>query len=82
MFISLIPKKSSVKSMSNYLPISLATGTYKVISKVLSNRKEVLHDIDGNQFALINSKNILDNVVLANDCIDEYKRKKKKELGC
>lgn len=37
-FILLTPKKTGTKSVSDYRPISLVTGPYNIVSKLLSNR--------------------------------------------
>lgn len=58
------------------------TSLYKIIAKVLSNRiREVVYEaFDGNQFAFIKERNILDSFMIANECVEEYRRKKKR--GC
>lgn len=40
--------------------------------------KVLLDILDGNQFAFITGKHILDSVLIAKNCIEEYKRKHKK----
>jgi len=37
-FIALIPKKAGAINISNFRPISLISGVYKIIAKVLANR--------------------------------------------
>lgn len=79
-FISLIPKKNGAKRISMYRPTSIVTGPYKIISKMISNwlEKVLLDIIDGNQFTFITGKHILNSVLIAKNCIEEYKRKHKK----
>lgn len=60
----------------------MVTNLYKLMARVLSNRtKEVFHEvIDGNQFAFIKDRNILDSILIPNECVEEYRTKKKKRL--
>jgi hypothetical protein len=45
-FITLIPKKVGVVKVKGFHPISLVSGIYKIIAKVLANRlKTVLDNI-------------------------------------
>lgn len=62
------PEKSGAKCVSDYRSISLVSGPYKILPKVLSNRlKEVLSNIiDGNQFASYKTNKILHSVLVAN----------------
>lgn len=77
-FITLIPKKFEANRIQDFLPISLITAPYKRISKVLSNRiREVLHEvIKGNQYAFIKGRQIIDSILIANECIEDYRRRK------
>jgi hypothetical protein len=71
-FVSLIPKKAGAMEVRDYRPISLVGGIYKIISKVLANRfKSVLGKIISNsQNAFIGGRQILDSVLIANECVD------------
>jgi hypothetical protein len=71
-FIALIPKKARAEELKDYRPISLVGIVYKLISKVLANRKKNVLEkiISKSQNAYIEGRQILDSVLIANECID------------
>ncbi|XP_042940888.1 uncharacterized protein LOC122275743 isoform X2 [Carya illinoinensis] len=71
-FIALIPKKVGANEVSAYRPISLVSGVYKIISKVLANRlSEVVGKIISKpQNAFVKGRQILDAALIANECVD------------
>jgi hypothetical protein len=71
-FVSLVPKKAEAVEIKDFRPISLVGGVYKIISKVLANRmKTILGKIISNsQNAFIGGRQILDSVLIANECLD------------
>jgi hypothetical protein len=75
-FISLIPKNPGANSIKDFWPISLVGGIYKIIAKVLANRlKSVLEKvISKSQSAFIKGRQILDPILIANECIDSTLR--------
>ena len=70
-FTVLIPKKECAVSVEDYRPISLIGCLYKIICKMFANRpKTVISDVIGpKQSAFLSGRNILDNVLVANEII-------------
>jgi hypothetical protein len=69
-FISLIPKKLLVVDVKDFYPISLISGFYKIIAKVLANRlKTILENIiSKTQNTFIKGLHILKSVLISNEC--------------
>jgi hypothetical protein len=83
-FVCLIPKKFGAMDVRDFRPISLVGGIYKIISKVLANRfKSVLGKIISNtQNAFIGGRQILDSMLIANECVDSQIRSEDLGLLC
>lgn len=83
-FIALIPKKAGVMELSDFRPISLIGGVYKIIAKMLAERmKRVIHKlVDRQQMAFIKGRQIMDAVVIANECVESKQRSKIPGLLC
>ncbi|XP_071719411.1 uncharacterized protein [Rutidosis leptorrhynchoides] len=81
-FFTLIPKNSNPIGLNEYRPICLIGSYYKILTKFLSNRlAKFIHKVIGpEQTAFLKGCNILDSVLIANEIIDELKRKKQKGL--
>ncbi|GKV32614.1 hypothetical protein SLEP1_g41208 [Rubroshorea leprosula] len=78
-FIVLVPKVENPQKIEEYRPISLIGGIYKILAKLLANRlKKVLEGIVGEQqMAFLSGRQLMDGVVIANEVIDEVKKKRK-----
>lgn len=78
-FICLIPKSDNSRSLGDFKPISLVGYLYKIVSKLLSLRlKKVLSEIiDSRQSTFLEGRGLLDNVLVANEVLEEAKRAKK-----
>ncbi|GKV37508.1 hypothetical protein SLEP1_g45534 [Rubroshorea leprosula] len=81
-FITLIPKVENPQRIEEYRPISLIGAMYKILAKLLANRlRKVLDKIIGEQqMAFIEGRQLMDGVVIANEVIDEAKRKRLKSF--
>lgn len=82
--IVLILKTKNPQELKNFRPISLCNIIYKLCSKVLANRLWIFLDeiISAEQRAFVLGRLIMDNVLVADECIHYLKGKKGKSGAC
>ncbi|KAA3467369.1 reverse transcriptase [Gossypium australe] len=76
----LIPKVEPPKNMGQFRPLSLCNVIYKIISKMVVNilRKVLNLCIDEAQGAFVLEQQIMNNILVAYEILNSYKRKKKR----
>lgn len=83
-FLSLIPKSAHVMRISDFRPISLVGSVYKIMSKALAcHLKVVLPDlISSHQSAFLRSRQAMDGVLVAKECMDAVSKNGKMGVLC
>ena len=78
-FTCQIPKTNNPQQLRDFGPISLVGCVYKIISKILAIRlkKMINKVIDARQSSFLEGSGLMDGVLVANEVLDEMKRKKK-----
>ncbi|XP_028126741.1 uncharacterized protein LOC114323361 [Camellia sinensis] len=71
-FVALIPKVDGAEDIRQFRPISLLGSVYKLLAKVLTNRLrlQVREVVSESQHAFLGGRQILDAVLVANECVD------------
>ncbi|GKV12724.1 hypothetical protein SLEP1_g23841 [Rubroshorea leprosula] len=82
-FMVLIPKLENPQRIEEFRPISLIHSMYKIIAKLLANRlRQVMdHLIREQQMAFLSDRQLCEVVVIANEVLDEAKRKKTRSFA-
>lgn len=75
--VSLIPKIKNAAHVKDFRPIACCTILYKIISKILANRMQIILPdiINDSQSAFIKGRVIFDNIILGHELIKGYNRK-------
>ena len=83
-FITLIPKKNGASNICDFRPISLVESLYKMLAKVLANRSKMVLDqlISKSQNSFVGGKQILNSVLIANECVDSRLKSKISGVIC
>jgi len=78
-FIALIPKVREPSSFDQFRPISLVGVIYKIVTKILACRMKKVMSlvIDDCQSAFLSDRGLMDSVFMANEVIEEIRRKRK-----
>lgn len=82
-YIALIPKVQNLIKVTEFRPISLCNVIYRIVAKTIANRlKYILNDIISlTQSAFIPNSLIMDNVIIAYECLTKIRQSRRKRNG-
>lgn len=74
--ITLIPKKEGAVKVGDFRPISCCNAIYKIVSKILANRLQLLLPgmISNSQSAFVKGRLLVENVLLASEMVQGFNR--------
>ena len=82
-FLTLIPKKCNAVNIKDFCPISLVDSVYKLLSKVLANKlRAVLDNLISETQNLFGGRQILDSVLIANECLESRLKSRLPSVVC
>jgi len=75
-FIALIPTVESPQKLNDFRPISLMESLYKILAKILANRLRLAVGsvICEAQTMFVKDRQILDEILIANEVVDEARK--------
>lgn len=81
--IALIPKSKNPRNLNSFRPTNLCNMSYKVISKVITNRLNTFMDvvIFSTQYAFVHGRLINDNFLVGYECLHAISNNRNKKFG-
>ncbi|XP_026410615.1 uncharacterized protein LOC113305833 [Papaver somniferum] len=83
-FLKVIPMKEDSAKVKDFMPLSLISSFYNILSKLLDELLKVVIPglISNAQGAFVKDKQILDGILIANECVDSRLRQKLPGIMC